>query len=211
MFARLIHGRLRTRGAAAIVVVAFGVAASAAFAAAGGPSAKVASTSFSMFPNPAFVTCLAATGQTPTAKVTVTRGKLNDTLVVKLKNFKPNLGFDLFTVERSNQKSNGDPVPGFTNFGLAWYQSDIEVGSDGTASATIRTILLDQIFGFDAGAALPPTNTFHVGFWFNNPADAAGCGFTGTTPFNGEHNAGIQVLNTSNFPDLQGPLFFVKP
>src|SRR6266704_6198040 len=26
------------------------------------------------------------------------------------------------------------------------------------------------------------------------------------TPFNGEHNAGIQVLNTSNFPDDFGPL-----
>jgi len=26
------------------------------------------------------------------------------------------------------------------------------------------------------------------------------------TPFNGEHNTGIQVLNTSNFPDDHGPL-----
>jgi hypothetical protein len=26
------------------------------------------------------------------------------------------------------------------------------------------------------------------------------------TPFNGEHNAGLQVLNTSNFPDDHGPL-----
>ena len=25
-------------------------------------------------------------------------------------------------------------------------------------------------------------------------------------PFNGEHNAGIQILNTSIFPDLTGPL-----
>ena len=24
-----------------------------------------------------------------------------------------------------------------------------------------------------------------------------------------EHNAGIQVLNTSNFPDTQGPLFLL--
>jgi len=31
------------------------------------------------------------------------------------------------------------------------------------------------------------------------------------TPFNGEHNAGIQVLNTSQFQDLQGPLLSVKP
>jgi hypothetical protein len=31
------------------------------------------------------------------------------------------------------------------------------------------------------------------------------------TPFNGEHNAGIQVLNTSNFADDHGPLRQVNP
>jgi hypothetical protein len=34
---------------------------------------------------------------------------------------------------------------------------------------------------------------------------AAGCPGA-TTPFNGDHTAGVQVLNTSNFPDDQGPL-----
>ena len=57
-----------------------------------------------------------------------------------------------------------------------------------------------------------PVHTFHLGLWFNSSEDAknAGCP-ADTTPFNGEHNAGIQVFNTSNFFDLQGPLFFVKP
>jgi hypothetical protein len=39
--------------------------------------------------------------------------------------------------------------------------------------------------------------------------DATGLppGCPGTvTPFNGEHNAGIQVLNTAQYPDAQGPL-----
>jgi hypothetical protein len=31
------------------------------------------------------------------------------------------------------------------------------------------------------------------------------------TPFNGEHNAGIQVLNACNFPDDHGPLRSVNP
>ena len=57
-----------------------------------------------------------------------------------------------------------------------------------------------------------PVHTFHLGLWFNSPDDAAKAGCPGdVTPFNGEHNAGIQVLNTSNFADLRGPLFFVKP
>jgi len=41
------------------------------------------------------------------------------------------------------------------------------------------------------------------------PGANAGCP-ADVTPFNCEHNAGIQVLNTSNFADL-GSLFSVKP
>ena len=60
--------------------------------------------------------------------------------------------------------------------------------------------------------ATGPIHTYHLGLWFNSPQDAAKAGCPGgVTPFNGEHNAGIQVLNTSNFPNLQGPLLKVKP
>ena len=56
----------------------------------------------------------------------------------------------------------------------------------------ITTILLDQIFGFDADVGLAPTNTFHLGFWFNDIQDVVNCGVDPkkTTPFNGEHKAG---------------------
>ena len=83
------------------------------------------------------------------------------------------------------------------------------MNSAGNGSATIKTIIVDQIFGFDAGSgiALTPTNTFHVGFWFANPADAAACGFTGTTPFNGEHAAGpLAMISGTNATTLLGPL-----
>ena len=157
-------------------------------------SVSAESHTFSLTANPAFVNCLARfpgdAAREPEATVTVTRGKLNDTLVLKLKNIKPKLAFDLFTVQHSNLLANGTVDPAFVNFGLAWYQSDIQVTSGGTANVKIQTILLDQIFGFDPASGLAPTNTFHVGFWFNDPADAAACGFVGTTPFNGEHNAG---------------------
>ena len=137
----------------------------------------------------------------------MTRGARNDTLTLTLAHFKPGLNFDLFTVEKSNQQADGSPVPGFTNFGLAWYQSDIHVKSDGTSTTTIRTILLDQIFGFDPAVSLAPTNTFHVGFWFDSPAKAAPCGFTGSTPFNGEHNAGpVAFISRPNPTTNLGPL-----
>jgi hypothetical protein len=158
--------------------------------------AKVSSTTFKLFPATAFLSCAQAHGKTAKATAKVVRGSLNDTMTLNLSGFKPGLDFDLFTVQKSNQLSNGSPVPGFTNFGLAWYQSDVHVGSTGAGKVTIKTILLDQIFGFDPAVTLTPTNTFHVGFWFNNPADAAPCGFTGTTPFNGEHNAGPNAFIT---------------
>jgi hypothetical protein len=151
---------------------------------------KPPGTSFSLFPQTKFLPCLAPVGQTPTVHVDVVRGTRNDTLTISLANFKPKLGFDLFTVENSPQNADGTPNSSFTTFGLAWYQSDIKVGTTGTAKVTIKTILLDQIFGFDAGTGLAPVNTFHVGFWFDNPTKAASCGFTGVTPFNGEHTAG---------------------
>ena len=70
------------------------------------------------------------------------------------------------------------------------------------------------IAAFPDGSVNPPFNPiqmYHLGLWFDSPqaAQAAGCPAT-ETPFNGEHNAGIQVLNTSNFADNQGPLRGVK-
>ncbi len=165
---------------------------------------------FQMYVNPSQANCLKASDnphRQPTVEVTVDRGKDNDTATLRLRNFKPDLQFDLFTVQNSNQNADGSPVAGFTNFGLAWYQSDIHVGHNGSASVKVKTILLDQIFGFDPAVKLDPTNTFHLGFWFNDPADAAACGFTGTTPFNGEHQAGPLAFITR--PDARttlGPL-----
>jgi hypothetical protein len=52
---------------------------------------------------------------------------------------------------------------------------------------------------------------YHLGLWFDSAADAAKAGCPATpTPFNGEHYAGIQVLNTATFPDLQGPLLSLQ-
>jgi hypothetical protein len=181
--------------------------------------AVVTRSTFQLVPNPKFLSCLRGTKGTPTAKVTVVEGSLNDTLTLSLSNVKPNLGFDLFTIQRTNLLSNGTIDPNFTNFGLAWYQSDVQANKQGKASVKIQTILVDQIFGFDPDVSLAPTNTFHVGIWFNNPADAAACGFTGVTPFNGDHNAGPNAmislpgssglgplcLNPSSTPGVCGP------
>jgi hypothetical protein len=168
--------------------------------------------SFQLFPNPPFVNCLARfpgdPSHPPQVTVTVQRGPQNDTLVLNAQFIKPGVAFDLFTIQNSNQLADGSPNPNFTNFGLAWYQSDLQANSLGRAMVVLNTILVNQIFGFDPAVTLVPTNTFHVGFWFNDPADAAPCGFAGPpTPFNGDHNAGpLAMISRPDAVSGLGPL-----
>ena len=204
---RILSTRIRRVSAAGLAAVALAGGAAAASA----QTSKPSSTSFNLFSNNATIqNFFAAPGKTPTATVHVQRGKLNDRLKLEIKNFKPNLDFDVFTVENSPKLAPiGAANPDFKNgnFGFAWYQSDLHSNHRGEGEITIKTILLDQIFGFDAGRGVPPVNTFNVGFWFNNPADAANCGFTGFTPFNGEHHAGpLAMISGVDVTTHLGPL-----
>jgi hypothetical protein len=192
-----------TRG----LLVAFAVLAASGIASA---QDKTDEITFNLLPNPAVVDCLRANPfEEPRAKATVIRGKQNDTLILDLDGIKPGLAFDLFTVQNSFFQANGTKDPNFTgSFGLAWYQSDIKIGKlTDNGHVQIRTILLDDIFGFDPDVRLIPTNTFHLGFWFDNPEDAAAlssCHFDPTkpTPFNGEHKAGPFAM--LSVPDRAG-------
>jgi hypothetical protein len=190
-----------------IMAAVFAVALATAFQPA---TAQVKKITFNLTPQPKFVSCLGVEGgPTPTATVTVTRGELHDTLTLKAANIKPKLGFDLFTIQNTNLLSDGEANPNFVNFGLAWYQTDVQANGEGNAQVTINTILLDQIFGFDPASNLLPTHTFHVGFWFNNPDDAVACGFDAAqpTPFNGEQDAGPNaMISLPNAKTNLGPL-----
>ena len=115
-------------------------------------------------------------------------------------------------------------------FGVSWYQGDIETDKKGRGHQRVVGVFGIETFTVAPGSAPapvvfngpfpnaslnPPFNPiqmYHLGIWFDSPADAqsAGCPAT-VTPFNGEHNAGIQVFNTSNFADSQGPLRSVNP
>jgi hypothetical protein len=193
--------------AAALAVVAVSVVA--AYGASGNTEA-----SLQLVPNPKFVNCLAKypndPSRPPTATVEVEKGDLNDRLTLHLHNIKPDLAFDLFTVQRSTLDAHGNPISPAPSFGLAWYQSDVQADDHGSAHVKIQTILADQIFGVDVDQSPPqPINTFHVGFWFNDPNDAAPCGFdvSKPTPFNGEHTAGpLAMISTPDATTGLGPL-----
>jgi hypothetical protein len=139
---------------------------------------------------------------------------------VLVSGLRPNTDFDFFVIQ----------VPK-APFGLAWYQGDIETDSQGVGHEifigrfSIETFIVAPgtapaplVFNnppFPDASTNPATNPvqlYHLGLWFNRPSDAVSVGALGTvTPFNGEHHAGVQVLNTSNFPDNFGPLRHVHP
>jgi hypothetical protein len=140
-------------------------------------------------------------------------------MTVQIQGLPANTEFDLFVLG----------VPNFP-FGLGWYQGDIKTDWQGKGKQKFIGRFNVETFSVAIGNSVPaphvhdspfpdasmtpltaPVHQYHLGLWFNSPADAVKAGCPGaTTPFNGEHNAGIQVLNTSNFPDLAGPLKRVK-
>ena len=135
----------------------------------------------------------------------------NQKLRVKIWNLPKNTDFDLFVIQVPNPP-----------FGLSWYQGDIETNRRGRGTGKFIGIFSKETFtvapgvapapvvfddNADSNPATPPVQMYHLGLWFNSPEDAAKAGCPDlVTPFNGEHNAGVQVLNTSNFGDLRGPL-----
>jgi len=165
---------------------------------------------------------LVASGCLPnaTAHVSIRPGGPVEVMDVSVEGLPPNTEFDFFVIQKP-----GAP------FGLAWYQGDIETDERGEGHERFIGRFNEETFIVAQAPSVPapvvhanafpdastnpvtnPVHTFHLGLWFNSPADAMNAGCPGdVTPFNGEHNAGIQVLNTSQFQDLQGPLLGVKP
>jgi hypothetical protein len=127
-----------------------------------------------------------------------------------------NTDFNLFVIQ----------VP-TSPFGMSWYQGDIRTAGTGRGRQRFMGRFNNETFVVAPGAASAPVlhaadasqnpatsplHMFHLGLWFDSPADAVKANCPGTTtPFNGDHTAGIQVLNTSNFPNDSGPLRQVGP
>jgi len=170
------------------------------------------SITFKMVPSSdAIKTCL----PNATATVTVRSARNNQIMTIKAKGLAPKTGYDLFVIQVPHPK-----------FGISWYQSDLETSSRGDGTATVRGIFSNETFSVSqdtlttngregtpqTGATFNAVNQYHLGLWFNDPQVPfnLGCepGKTApvVTPFNGEQQAGIQVLNTSDFPDDAGPL-----
>jgi hypothetical protein len=159
----------------------------------------------------------------PTASGRVTVKALGpvETLRVEVFKLKPNTDYDLFVIQVPNPP-----------FGLSWYQGDINTDATGNGVGnfvgrfSVETFIVapgqtfvpqpvhhpDAIAGSKNPAIPQPIHTYHLGLWFNSPKDAEAIGCPpAITPFNGDHTAGIQVLNTGGFADDNGPLRAFRP
>jgi hypothetical protein len=146
-----------------------------------------------------------------------------ENLRVTVKGLVPGTGLDLFVIQV--------PTP---PFGLAWYLGDLPVAGSGMVTKIFTSRLNAETFAVAIGTAsapqphkdgpfpdattnpvFEPIHTYHLGIWFNSPGDAKKNGCTtkeslATTPFNGDHTAGVQVLNTASYPKLAGPLSKIR-
>ncbi len=191
-------GGLATAAVASALGLTAASAAPVTSASASGPF------TFALVPSPGIHSCLPHAG----GQVTITPGSQNDIMQVSIWGMPRNADFDLFVIQQPLKP-----------FGVSWYQTDVNADRHGSGHATVRGIFDAETFSVSPGGTttFAPTHQFHLGLWFNDPNVPfnLGCEPNGpgaqpiVTPFNGEQHAGIQALNTSEFPDNAGPLSHV--
>jgi hypothetical protein len=150
-----------------------------------------------------------------TGIVTITPNGPVEIMDVGVSGLPPDSEFDFFVLQLPTAP-----------FGVAWYQGDIETDDNGFGGAefigrfSLETFAVAQGTGAapvvhnqppfpDASSNPPfePIHMYHLGLWFGSTDEAVAAGCPATqTRFNGDHTAGIQILNTSNFANDQGPL-----
>ena len=201
--------------AGATVLAAAGAATIAVTGAAAGTS--VTQTSFHMVRSATAVGAGCLKGAQ--ARVTIRSQGPVEVMRVSADHLPRNTDFDLFVIQVPNAP-----------FGISWYQGDLDSNGRGHAEGTfigrfsIETFAVapnvapapqvhsSPIPDATANPAFGPVHTYHLGLWFNSPSDATAAGCPGaTTPFNGDHTAGVQALSTRNFGDQTGPLRQLQP
>jgi hypothetical protein len=154
------------------------------------------------------------------AQVKVTELGVVEVLKVEVSNLAPNTTYSFFVLQIPDNP-----------FGISWYNGEIETDAYGAGKQQFIGRFNDETFAIALGSApapvvhtedpfpdvdrnpaFGPIHTFHLGLWFSDPQDAKKAGCTDVvTPFDGDHEAGIQVLSTRNFPPDKGPLLQVAP
>jgi hypothetical protein len=163
---------------------------------------------FKLVPSTGAASCLPTTAH---GEVTISDLGPVQNMHVELFDLPANVEFTTFLLQVPNKP-----------FGLVWYQGDVVTNKHGHGVGDFTGIFgretfingpgvapAPSVFPDDATSnpATAPIQLYHLGLWFADANDAQNAGCPNTpTPFDGDHQAGIQVLNTSNFADNHGPL-----
>jgi hypothetical protein len=115
-------------------------------------------------------------------------------------------GRDDFEIEASGLPPKTDftvfllETPG-TPFGAAEYIGDFTTDKHGRGENTFKLIVAEAFASTLVDGARVRAELNHVGFWFADPAGDDGCfgaGQGAVTPFDGDNEAGVQVMNSAN-------------
>ena len=116
------------------------------------------------------------------------------------------VGFDSFTVQAAG-------LPGGTSFtvfllqqpgspfGAAEYIGDFTTGPNGKGQNTFNLIVQEAFASTLVNGQRVRADLNHVGFWFADPENDDVCfgpGGGAVTPFDGDNEAGVQVMNSAN-------------
>lgn len=158
---------------------------------AGSPSSAASNdVKFSLVPSsPDIASCL------PRARATVrveleTAAKGRDEFTINTQGLPPKTDFTVFLLE-----TPGSP------FGAAEYIGDFTTDSAGKGHNTFKLIVEEAFSSTLVNGARVRADLNHVGFWFADPAGddvCFGAGGGAVTPFDGDNEAGVQVMNSSN-------------
>jgi hypothetical protein len=131
-------------------------------------------------------------------KVTVrlTTDKLGyDTFEISAHDIAPNRDYTVFLLEKA-----GSP------FGAAEYIGDLSTNSDGTGHAEFHLIVQEAFASTLVNGQRVRVDLNRVGMWFADPNDDEFClPGSGSTPFDGDNEAGVQAFNSANADSLPLP------
>ncbi len=177
----------RTTTVVGTVVAALSLAGVVASSSAGAAGGEVR---FDLVPSsPTIAQCF------PNAKATVdveleTDRKGFDEFEIKVSGLPAKTAYTVFLLEQP-----GAP------FGAAEYIGDFFTDSKGRGKNEFRLIVEEAFASTLVGGARVRAELGHVGFWFADPAGDDGCLGAGggpVTPFDGDNEAGVQVMNSAN-------------
>ncbi len=113
-----------------------------------------------------------------------------DTLEIKADGLPPNTSFSVFLLEEPSSP-----------FGAAQYIADFDTNAAGRGSQRVDAVIEEAFSSTLVGTTRIRKELNHVGIWFSDPTADDFCFAPGTgqvTPFDGDGQAGVQVLSSRN-------------